>query len=342
MRCGGFGDMVLLSVLIQQLHARFAAPVDVITSGAWSPALLAAQTGVGEVFVVRSRKMPYWMSSTQQSLVRSLRKRGPGPAWFADPWEAGRDLLRRGDIPDALVCDYRDLPEIAGEHFPDRWVRFAALTPSGGRNCPPALLQPVTRDARLTIDHLRPGLQPWFAKHGLAGRNYIVIQAGNKRTMRLPTYRRTTNTKYWPEAHWAQVMRSIRSELPDHAFLLLGVRNERRLNAQIAHTAGLGDVHNVAGVLPVEILLPLLERAHSMVTVDTGPAHAAAALGCPTVTLFGRADSALYRPGGVSTPARVLTGRVDGELDINGITPDNVIKAWSELVPARGGRRLSS
>lgn len=324
--------MVLLSVLIQQLQARFATPVDVITSGAWSPALLAAQPGVGNVYLIRSRKIPYWLSASQQKLVRSLRERGPGPTWFADPWSAGRDLLHRGGIADEWVCDYRSLEEIAGEHFSDRWVRFAALTPLAGKSCPTPLTAPVTRNARLEIGHLRPGLQPWLARHGLTDRKYIVVQAGNKRTMRLPTYRRATNTKYWPLENWAQVLRSIRVERPNHAFLLLGVQNERRLNDQIAATAGLDDAHNIAGDLPVEVLLPLLERAQSMVTVDTGPAHAAAALGCPTVTLFGRADSALYRPGGVSTPARVLTGRVAGELDINGITPNDVMAAWCDLV----------
>ena len=78
-------------------------------------------------------------------------------------------------------------------------------------------------------------------------------------------------------------------------------------------------------------LLPLLERATSLVSVDTGPAHAAAALKCPTVALFGTSDPLLYRPGGVTTPAVALVGQIDGHPNILGIKPATVIAAWREL-----------
>jgi len=79
------------------------------------------------------------------------------------------------------------------------------------------------------------------------------------------------------------------------------------------------------------VLLPLLARSHSLVSVDTGPAHVAAALGCPTVALFGVADPQRFRPGGVSTPVEVLTGCVDGKADILGIGPAVVLDAWRRL-----------
>jgi heptosyltransferase-2/heptosyltransferase-3 len=69
-----------------------------------------------------------------------------------------------------------------------------------------------------------------------------------------------------------------------------------------------------------------------MISVDTGPAHAAAALGCPTVALFGTASPALYRPGGTTTPAVALTGMVDGQQNILGITPATVIESWLDLL----------
>ena len=71
-----------------------------------------------------------------------------------------------------------------------------------------------------------------------------------------------------------------------------------------------------------------------MISVDTGPAHAAAALACPTVVLFGKADPQLYRPGGLSTPTVVLTGRMHGEPDIRGISAEDVLAAWRSLVMA--------
>jgi heptosyltransferase-2/heptosyltransferase-3 len=90
-------------------------------------------------------------------------------------------------------------------------------------------------------------------------------------------------------------------------------------------------LHNVADDLPIRTLLPLVERATSLISVDTGPAHAAAALKCPTVALFGASDPLLYRPGGVTTPAIALVGAINGRPNILGIQPPAVIAAWREL-----------
>jgi ADP-heptose:LPS heptosyltransferase len=91
------------------------------------------------------------------------------------------------------------------------------------------------------------------------------------------------------------------------------------------------EAHNVADMVSVRTLLPLLQRASSMISVDTGPAHAAAALGCPTVALFGTASPILYRPGGTETSAIALTGLVDGKQNILGIAPQAVIDGWLRL-----------
>jgi ADP-heptose:LPS heptosyltransferase len=331
MRCGAFGDMVLLTALLRQLQARLGMPADLIASGSWTVPLLQGQPGVGEIFILRSRKSPYWASRSQRRLVRWLRARGAGPTWFCDSG-AGRDLLRRGAIPDDYVCEDHALPRIPGEHFAERWLKFANMTPPAFE----ALLPPsgirVASNAALRIDALsRSALVPWLARRGLAERALILLQAGNKRTMRGWLQRRATNTKYWPPERWAEVIRALRAARPDAAIVLLGVRREFAMNADIIRRAGVPDVHNVADELPIRILLPLLERAMSLVSVDTGPAHAAAALGCPTVALFGASDPLLYRPGGVTTPAIALVGEINARPNILGIEPPAVIAAWREL-----------
>ena len=320
--------MVLLSVLIQQLSLRFGCPVDVVTSGPWSLPLLRSQADVGEVFVLGSRKTPFWASAKQRQLVHWLRARPQGPIWFADPGTAGRDLLRRAGIPDDRVAEYASLQEFPGEHICERLARLAQLTPSGWQGVTAPLPSDFKLNGRLRPDAYSALLAPWLRRHGLGGNALIAIQVGNKRTMRPWFYRSSASSKYWPEDRWAGVLRGLRAERPQHDIVLLGVQSEFRLNANIARQSGVARVHNVAGDVPVEILLPLLEMASSMISVDTGPAHAAAALGCPTVVLFGKADPQLYRPGGVSTPAVVLTGHVDGEQDIRGISVEDVLAAW--------------
>jgi heptosyltransferase-3 len=339
-RCGALGDMVLLTPLIRALNRRFGVPVDLVSSGPWTRPLLEGQPGLGEIFLIQSRKTPYWLSLSQRKLVRQLRARERGPVWFCDLPPAGRDLLRRAGIPDELVCEHSPAQWVPGEHIVDRWIRFAQLSPPALANAtPPAAnggAHDMPRAAYLEIKpQMRAELEPWLARRGLSGRPLILFQAGNKRTMRRGSRQRVSNTKYWPEKNWADVIRAVRAERPDHALLLLGVPTEYELNNEIAQLAGVSDIHNVANDLPIQILLPLLEKADSMISVDTGPAHVAATLGCPTVTLFGVHDPMLCRPGGVTTPAITLTGQVDGKPSMLGIQPSEVVQAWKTLQSAR-------
>ncbi len=96
MRCGAMGDMVLLTPLIRALHQRFGQPVDLVSSGPWTIPLLGGQPGVGEIYLLKSRKTPFWLSPRQRAVAKWLRSRGPGPAWFCDPGTVGRDVLRTG------------------------------------------------------------------------------------------------------------------------------------------------------------------------------------------------------------------------------------------------------
>ena len=106
-RCGAFGDMVLLTALIRPLHRRFGTAVDIMTSGPWSAPLLRGQPGVGDIYSVRSRKTPYWLSADQHRVVRQLRERGAGPTWYCDGNDAALPMLRRAGISVRAVTKRR-------------------------------------------------------------------------------------------------------------------------------------------------------------------------------------------------------------------------------------------
>jgi ADP-heptose:LPS heptosyltransferase len=97
---------------------------------------------------------------------------------------------------------------------------------------------------------------------------------------------------------WAEVLRQVRRQHPEHAIVLLGTGPEYALNQEIAALAGIDRLHNAADDLPIPRLVALLGARRGLITVDSGPAHAAAAVGCPQVVLFGKALPSLYRPLG--------------------------------------------
>ncbi len=332
-RCGAFGDMVLVTALIRELHARWARPVDVMTSGSWSVPLLEGQPGVGEIYSVRSRKTPYWLAPDQRALVRRLRQRGAGPTWFCDANDAARPLLTRAGIAGDDIVDVRDHPLMACEHATEQWRRFAEATPAcWAKRTPPGQFTALSGCSLQVGAAAGADLDQWLRRRGVADAPLILIQAGNKRTMRRGFRRLAVNHKYWPNECWAEVIRLVRADRPRHAIVLLGTAPEWALNAQIAALAHVGGLHNVADDLPIPRLIALLARAQALISVDSGPAHAAAAVGCPVVVLFGKALPSLYRPwGSAGAPVRVLTGQSDGEASMLGIDSRAVIDAWRLL-----------
>ena len=340
--------MVLLTALIRVLHARFHSPVDIVTSGSWSEPLLRGQPGVGEIMSLRSRKTPYWLSADQRRVVRRLRDRGVGPVWYCDASDAARPLLARAGIPEEFIVDVRDHSLLPGEHATEQWRRLAQVTPfaiaapSGSGAMAATAPADELRDAELAAvtpgchldvsERQRSDLGAWLRARGLSAAPLILVQIGNKRTMRRGLRRLAVNNKYWPNERWAEILRHVRARHPDHAIVLLGTGPEYALNQEVAALADIARLHNAADDLPVPRLVALLERAAGLITVDSGPAHAAAAVGCPLVVLFGKALPSLYRPWGTAgADVKVLCGRVAGEPDMLGIEPRSVIEAWSSL-----------
>ncbi len=334
-RCGALGDMVLLTALIRELHALWRCPVDIVTSGAWSEPLLRGQPGVGEILTVRSRKTPYLLAPDQWRLVRALRARGATPTWFCDGGEAGRALLLRAGIGPQCIVDVNDHRLLPGEHATAQWLRLAQLRPPQLAAVPwPGTLSGQLGCSLAVSDAQRAQLAAWLAARGLAGAPLVLVQIGNKRTMRRGPRRLAVNHKHWPVERWAEVLRHIRQRDAAAAILLLGAPAEYPLNAELARLAGVDGVHNVADDLPVPRLVALCARAAALLTVDSGPAHVAAAVGCPQVVLFGRASPALYRPWGVAgAQALVVTGEQDGVASMLGIGAEAVIAAWDRLQP---------
>lgn len=116
----------------------------------------------------------------------------------------------------------------------------------------------------------------------------------------------------WPSKRW-----------PQEKFAELGDLLASRLGARIILTGGRADVAIVeeiaslmvarpvvlAGKTSLKELCSLVKHVDLMVTCDSGPMHIAAAMGTPTVTLFGPTDPLRTGPYGMGH--RVLQQRMD-------------------------------
>lgn len=104
----------------------------------------------------------------------------------------------------------------------------------------------------------------------------------------------TWPSKNWPTDFFAKVVDLLHQ---DFKIVLCGGKAEVKLGRKIQAKAGV-TVINAIGRTSVLEMAAILERAVVVVTGDTGPLHIAAALGVPTVALFGPTDPEIYAPQG--------------------------------------------
>ena len=338
-RFGALGDMVLLTPLLHQLYLRSGLPCDIVGVGGWNRSLFAEMPWVRDVYSIDSRSAPYWFNRSQRELVRQLRHRQHRFVWVCETSSKSYRLLARAGITRANSINQLNLKPVAGEHYCDKWLRLGNLNPPGF-DAQPLAEQPSGTQLFVSQDETLE-CRSWLQQRGLdCTAPLLCIQAGSKRTTRRGRANRASNSKYWHEGLWAELIDAIAVRLPGVQVMLCGVAAESDMcDAIKALCSNRGQVHNVADDLPLRRLLALLSMAHSCISVDTGPAHAAAALDCPLVVLFGKASPARFRPISRSSPVQVIQGFVDQRLadqaadaspDISHITVQQAFAGWCD------------
>ena len=172
----------------------------------------------------------------------------------------------------------------------------------------------------------------WIAAQGWAGRPLILVQPGNRRTMRGNKLRVSpADDKAWPVERWAELLKRVHAHMPDAIIVLCGAPRETLLLGWI-HSALQMPTVVYAAEIPLSRLLALCEVAHSMISVDTGPAHAAAALSLPLVVLFGGHSQAEWLPRSPSGSPVIGVGGPPASTRLDQISADTVFETWLTLL----------
>lgn len=332
-RFGRLGDMVLQTPLFHVLHRRFGHPCRVLTSGPWSSPLFAGSPDVELVWELRARHAPFLLSPERWSLLQRLRKH-VGPIYVSEDSRRQLPKIRRLFAMSGVReerCVFLDrLPALVNEHWVDHLLRLGQATPADFP-CGPAapgdlweaprlFLRPADRDDRMA----------WLQRRGLAGVPLIVLQPGNKRAIKWGRARHE-DPKAWPVRHWAALVRAMRQHMPAAHVLLCGSPAEHSYLEDIRRLVGLDRVSLGTRDLPLRRLLAVLETAHSMVSVDTGPAHMAAAVGCPLVVLYGSESPARWSRRSPSHSRVIELGGPPVSQAASDIPLERVVDAWLDL-----------
>lgn len=280
-RFGAMGDMVVFTSELRRL-AQIHGPVDLLCSGGFTSAVLDGVPWISRRFHLKHRKKPWFLAWERRALIKQLCKRGYTHVYAWDPTPGLEDALEqrgaqvfRAWTGELTWIPERDFPQI----FPSEAERTVA--------------------------------QNLLEKHGFEqAKPLIAIQPGNSRTLHpLKFLRPKRNLKGWDAANWTAVISALAQKHPQAGFALCGAPCEW---AECQEIIGLlpaeiqSRCRNLAKELPVRTLVAMMSLCHGCISVDTGPAHIAAALGVPLVVLFGPADPAENLPKG---PAPIILVR---------------------------------
>jgi heptosyltransferase-2/heptosyltransferase-3 len=329
--------MIMLTSLLNLLHQRYRLPCQVIGTGSWTSPIYEGNPDVAGVWSFH-RHLPYLLDRPWPSVRRVLRDSAPGPIYICERHYRQlpriRRMLRWSGV-DKRRCVYLVDETTAGpEHLVDRLVNLGAITPPALRATDYPLPPPAAVDGpRLhVLAAERAERDAWLQAQGWYRRDLILLQPGNHRSMgpRRARWRRlNTDDKWWPIERWAELLHRIHDCRSDALLVLCGSLEEVPMLEDIRAAARLASV--VVARTGLRQFFALCESAQSMISVDTGPAHAAAAVSLPLVVLFGAQPPSYWLPRSPSGSAVVGVGGPPFSTRADQVSVDAVFEAWRSL-----------
>lgn len=337
LRFGRLGDMVMLTALLRLLQHRYGKPCYVVGAGAWNGPVFLGHPAVADSWAF-ARHLPFEMSLTWPRVLRMLHRSAPGPIYVCEhhprQLKRVRRLLRFSGIDPLRVLYITEQAGGSDEHWVDRYLRFGEQTPAvpaaGGYRT--RLPLSAWTPKLYVLDTERVEREAWLRARGWQGRPLVLVQPGNRRSMsrrRAELRRLEADDKAWPISRWVELLRRVHTQVPDALILLCGAPQEGEMLREIENAAGLSAV--ASAELPLRQLLALCECAHSLISIDTGPAHAAAALGLPLVVLYGAESPRRWLPRGVADSPILSVGGPPESHRVDQIRVEAVFAAWMKL-----------
>jgi ADP-heptose:LPS heptosyltransferase len=256
--------------------------------------LLGAQPDIDEVFGLdtpnrgRGRIGGLLLGGHRRSLGRTLAGRDFDRVLIYD---VERNVIRdwlEGLFPRRVVEMRHEVAP--GEHVSELYRRAAE---SAGCDMAAYDPVPVLEVPDELVAQARGRLHP-------LGQRLIGVQMGSQRTTVRSLLPQRPNLKSLTGQQWQSLVVGLLEDDAADSVVLHGSSAERSMVESFRN--GLpatirSRCHDLTD-LPLRLLPAVLSQLHALISVDTGPAHIAAAVGCPVLAIFGPTDPARYRPLG--------------------------------------------
>ena len=282
---GWVGDMVLLTPALRALKIAYPQSHLVLLIRPLVAGLMADHPYVDEVVLdckgsALSRLPSFWKSVSEIRrsdfnlavvLHPTSFRNALIPFLAGIPERIGSDVSGRGILLTQACPDRTDLHEV------HRYLRVLKLID---------IHEPTAKLEFWHTDADRDTTHQILSTHGISsGQNLIGVNLGT-----------TWRTKRWPLENFAAVITQVQRRFGAR-ILLTGSTAEIPLGETLAQIAKV-EVINLIGKTTLMQLGALIERCNFYLTCDSGPMHIAAAVGTPTIALFGPTSPTRHGPYG--------------------------------------------
>ena len=315
-RAGAIGDTLMATPLVRALRRQFPDASLTFLCSRIAQDVLRHNPHLDRLIPLAYRHLPAWISREKSRVARELRSLDLDWALALESHPDFVDLAIRSGAERVVAYGQpgREVPAPQFEraifnptrHSIENHLRAAAplgLESGGPESLEMELHYPAAIDLAV---HER------LAQAGIADDELLVgIHAGWGSASKRSSHRQTledTRLRSWPPGRFASVARRF-AQRTGARIVLTGGAADRALTDFIADQSNVGCL-NLAGELTLLELAALVRRLSVYLTVDSGPAHIAAALGTPLVTLWGPGIFEQTRPLAGRGPVRVLYQRV--------------------------------
>ncbi len=275
-RGGAIGDFVLTLPAIRLLAEDL--PEAELEIMGYAPIIALAQAGG---YARRTRSIEYGAMASffangaklDEELCRYFAGFSVVVSYLYDPDHHFRDNLRRAGVDTLIECSHKvdDRGAPAAEQLA-KPLESLALYLDGERSAPKL---EIGGEARREAEVLLGEYDQIIALHPGSGSPY----------------------KNWDLAHWTDVMHRLHERHPEYRFLVsTGEAEEERVAAFFHGLERFQFPVTPANRLPLDVLGAALVRCRLYLGHDSGISHLAAAMGVPSVVLFGPTPSAVWAP----------------------------------------------
>jgi ADP-heptose:LPS heptosyltransferase len=302
-RIGAVGDVLMATPLVSAIRKTFPDSYIGFLTSEYAMPLFQYNREVNALYSIKHRKLPYWLSREKQRLTGEMKKKKWDAIFLLESNPIFASLIKKfnaeaiygfkGETSGYLT---NSIPFSPYSHVISNFLKLGSLLGKGLNEYPMKLYWDDNAANKVkTMLNKLPDNYPKIAIHAGFG------PSGKKG-------RKAVGVKSWPIERFREAIIRLNKKI-GASFVLTGTGEEFATNESIIKGLKFPAL-NLAGKTTIPELGALLNEMDMLISIDSSPAHIAAAVGTPLIVLWGPAIETKMRPVSLNSPVIVINKHI--------------------------------